>query len=129
MTDLETREFNGLRVLVVEDDFLVATALKRDLAELGCDVIGPTSTSEEACTLLKKERVEAAVLDINLTPGTSAPVARALSYQNCPFVFITGYSDVKMLPEDLRGCLVLSKPVDRYALSNVLRGMRHPTTA
>ena len=90
----------GLRVLVVEDDFDVAEAMRAELESGGCHVVGPVSTVEEACDLVKTQALDAAVLDIALSPGTSAPVARTLLYRGCPFVFVTGFSNV-----DIRNCI------------------------
>jgi DNA-binding LytR/AlgR family response regulator len=110
----------GLRVLIVEDDFLVARSLEILLAGLGCEVVGPASTAEEACQLIKSRPVDGALLDIALSPGTSAPVARALLYRDRPFVFVTGYAGIGMLPDDLRGYRVLQKPVDRETLASAV---------
>ena len=111
----------GQRVLVVEDDLLVAQSIASHLAALGCEIVGPASTSEAACALVKSKRVDAAILDINLSAGTSAPVARALAGRRTPFVFVTGYSSLKTLPDDLRGQRVLCKPVDRETLRRAMK--------
>lgn len=115
-----TGTVKGLSVLVVEDDFDVAEALRVVLAEAGCRVVGPVSTVQEACELAKTSPLDAAVLDIALSPGTSAPVARTLLYRGCPFVFVTGFSNVDMLPEELRGHRVLLKPVDGETLVSAI---------
>ncbi|HEX5689354.1 MAG TPA: response regulator, partial [Roseiflexaceae bacterium] len=114
------------RVLVVEDDALVAQAMSMHLKSLGCEVIGPAATSDDACALVKHKPVDAAILDINLSAGTSAPVARALAGRRTPFVFVTGYSNLKTLPDDLRGQRVLCKPVDKEMLGRALREMVCP---
>ncbi len=111
------------RVLVVEDDLLVAKSIGSHLESFGCEVIGPAATSDDACALLKSKPVDAAILDINLSAGTSAPVARALAGKSTPFVFVTGYSNLKTLPDDLRGQRVLCKPIDRESLARALREM------
>ena len=121
-----TRALEGLRVLVVEDDFDVAEALRAVLVSAGCDVAGPVSTVEAACDLAKNTPLDAAVLDIALSPGTSAPVARALLYRGCPFVFVTGFSNVDMLPEELRGYCVLLKPVDGETLRAAIHSLVQP---
>ncbi|MHC4416593.1 MAG: response regulator [Planctomycetota bacterium] len=123
MTTQETPGLDGLRVLVVEDDFDVAESLKAMLSALGCDVVGPASTSEEACRLVKEVPIDAAILDIALSPGTSAPVARSLLYRDCPFVFVTGFGNIDMLPEELRGYRVLLKPVDRATMSTTIHDL------
>ncbi len=120
MTSQPFAELDGLRVLVVEDDFDVAESLKVMLSVLGCHVVGPASTSDEACRLVKEGPVDVAILDIALSPGTSAPVARSLLYRGCPFVFVTGFGNIEMLPEELRGYRVLLKPVDRDTLCSTI---------
>lgn len=119
---------DGVRVLVVEDDFDVAEALRLVLATAGAEVIGPVSTVEAACELAKAQPLDAAVLDIALSPGTSAPVARTLLYRGCPFVFVTGFSNVEMLPEELRGHHVLVKPVDDRTLRAAIHMLVHRAT-
>lgn len=110
----------GLRVLVVEDEYDVAEGLRLALEQLGCEVAGPVSTAEDACEIVKSGELDAAVLDIALSPGTSAPVARALRSRDCPFVFVTGYSNLDMLPEELRGHHILLKPVDAESLGSAI---------
>ncbi len=112
----ESESIDGTRVLVVEDDFDVAESLCAALVAAGCEVVGPVSTAQEACDVVKAEPIDAAILDIALSPGTSAPVARSLLSRGCPFVFVTGFSNLEMLPEDLRGHRVLLKPVDRETI-------------
>ncbi len=122
----QQESLKGLRVLVVEDDFDVAESLRAELESGGCHVVGPVSTVEEACDLAKTQALDAAVLDIALSPGTSAPVARALLYRGCPFVFVTGFSNVDMLPEELRGYRVLLKPVDAETLRSAIHSLVQP---
>ena len=121
----QRESLKGLRVLVVEDDFDVAEALRAELESGGCHVVGPVSTVEEACDLAKTQALDAAVLDIALSPGTSAPVARTLLYRGCPFVFVTGFSNVDLLPEELRGHHLLLKPVDGQTLRAAILAAVH----
>ena len=126
MVGSSNETLSGLRILVVEDDFFVARSLGILLEALDCVVVGPASTVEEACRLVKEEEIDAAVLDIALSPGTSAPVARALQYRNRPFLFVTGYSSIGMLPDDLRGHRVLLKPVDCDTLCEAVQEIAAP---
>ena len=118
-----TAQFNDVRVLVVEDDFAVAEELRVMLNDMGCDVVGPTPTVEEACRLVENMRIDVAVLDISLSPGTSAPVARSLLEQGCPFLFVTGYLSFGELPEDLRVYPILEKPVTRSEMARAIRAL------
>ena len=85
------RKLKGLRVLVVEDEALVAFQLEDMLAELGCDVVGPASRVGQALDLLGHEQVDAAVLDVNVAGELVYPVADALAAQGLPYIFATGY--------------------------------------
>jgi DNA-binding response OmpR family regulator len=89
----ETASLDGRRILVVEDDYLVAEVLVEFLAEAGADVIGPIGWIEEAVAFLEKDsrKIDGAVLDINLHGNKSYPIADALIARSVPFVFTTGY--------------------------------------
>lgn len=106
----------GLRVLVVEDDFFIARSLTSELMRMHCEVLGPVGQAHEAVALVREEDFDLAILDINLAPGTSEPIARALQDRGTPFLFITGYGNPGVLPSDLRGHRVLHKPIDSAML-------------
>lgn len=91
-------KLKGLRVLVVEDEALVAFQLEDMLAELGCAVIGPASRVGQALDLLGRERVDAAVLDVNVAGELVYPVADALTAQGLPYIFATGYGAAGQTP-------------------------------
>jgi DNA-binding response OmpR family regulator len=84
------------RVLVVEDEALIAMALEERLREAGAEVVGPAFTAAEALRLVEAAAadggISAAVLDLRLTGGeTAIPVADALAARGVPFLFATGY--------------------------------------
>jgi CheY-like chemotaxis protein len=81
----------GRKVLVVEDEFLIASVLCDMLEDSGAVVFGPATTVAEAIRLLQENPVEAALLDMNLNGVWSDPVAEALQERRIPFVFTTGY--------------------------------------
>ena len=83
----------GRRILVVEDDYLVAQTLVEFLEDAGALVAGPFGWIEEAVAYLEShpEKLDGAVLDINLHGEKSYPVADALVSRSVPFVFATGY--------------------------------------
>ena len=111
------RDLAGMRILVVEDNFLVASALARRLASWGCEVVGPVGSVEEGRRLLASDdRVHGAILDINITGGTSAPIAQEMESRGRPFFFITGYASPQMLPETLKAHRRLQKPLDETSL-------------
>lgn len=80
------------RVLVVEDDYLLADDLRRELGRLGIAVLGPVPTVAEALDLLAgPEAPDAALLDLNLGGELVFAVADALAARGVPFAFLTGY--------------------------------------
>lgn len=81
-----------LRLLVVEDEALVAMLIEDQLIELGFEVVGPAATASQAIALCEDEKLDGAMLDVNLGGGqTSDPVAELLEEKGIPFAFVTGY--------------------------------------
>lgn len=112
------------RILVVEDEWLVAADLEDALVEAGLEVIGPAPSVGEALALLASHGpVDAAVLDVHLTRETSLPVAEALRREGVPFVFATGFTPDD-LPIEFRTQPLLTKPVDpSVLLARLHRGL------
>jgi DNA-binding response OmpR family regulator len=79
------------RILIVEDDYLIATLLAEMLETAGWHVVGPVGRLSEAVDVAAKEGFDAAVLDINLGGEAVYPVARVLDERHVPFMFLTGY--------------------------------------
>ncbi|PWC87506.1 hypothetical protein TSH100_09775 [Azospirillum sp. TSH100] len=113
------------RILVVEDEGLVAMALEQTLIAFGYDVVGPASNTRTALKLLaSEERFQGALLDVNLGDERVDPVAEALAAASIPFLFATAYSDPAALPAAFRDRPVLNKPYPperlRQALAQLL---------
>ncbi|HZT17782.1 MAG TPA: response regulator [Dongiaceae bacterium] len=85
-----------LRVLVIEDEGLVALQLQQELRDLGYRVVGPASSVETALQLIDAESIEVALLDINLRGESALPVAAALHRRGIPFAVVTGYGTERM---------------------------------
>ena len=100
---------NGLRILVVEDDYYLATDTSAVIEEAGGQVVGPFGTAEAARAALDADGADLAVLDINLGNGPVFDLARYLDLTNLPFLFATGY-DQAVLPDDLKAVVRLEKP-------------------
>lgn len=81
----------GKRILVLEDDVLLALEAAETLEEIGATVIGPAHRVESAMRMIDTDRPDAALLDVNIIGFTSAPVASRLLAENIPFVLATGY--------------------------------------
>jgi CheY-like chemotaxis protein len=114
---------NGLRVLIVEDSWQVASGLERLLKTLGADVAGPVATSAEAERLISQRIPDAAVVDIHLRKGEkSYGLIDRLHDRGIRTVVITGSSDVLVRPGKVVG--VLQKPFDEELLLAALRASR-----
>jgi len=87
-------ELAGKRILVVEDEFLVALEAANMLSELGVTVVGPAYHADKALHYAETELLDAALLDINLGANTSDQVANALRDRGVPLVFATGYGQL-----------------------------------
>jgi len=116
-----TRLLEGKRIMVVEDDYLVALALCTVLEEAGASVVGPIARALEAVRLLdhRDEHIDAAVLDVDLNGEKSYPVADALARQHIPFLFTTGYG-IDALDVPYRQYPRCQKPIDHQALFRAL---------
>ncbi|WP_103255601.1 response regulator [Tabrizicola aquatica] len=79
------------RILVVEDEFLIAAALCDMLEDASATVVGPATNVRDAMILLQEQEVDAAILDVNLNGAWSDPIAEELRMRRIPFIFTTGY--------------------------------------
>jgi CheY-like chemotaxis protein len=107
----------GYRVLIVEDEYVLAQDLSRYFRNMGAIVLGPTPDIEAAGKHL--EYADAAVLDVDLKGQKVFPVADELARRGIPFVFFTGRSDIA-IPIRFRHAGLLTKPVDTSAVFHVL---------
>jgi CheY-like chemotaxis protein len=114
-----TELLSGRRVLVVEDESLVAMLLETILEDMGCTPVGPAATVEEGLTLLESEQLDAALLDVNVAGRQVFPVAEALKARGVPFVFSTGYGEGG-LPDEWRGQATIQKPFTEAAVRDAL---------
>jgi DNA-binding NtrC family response regulator len=110
----------GRRVMIVEDELLVAMELESLLEEQGCAVVGPAPTVERALSLLERERPDAAILDVNLDGQTAIPVAAALNARGVPFLLATGYGNAQAAEPELKDAPRLDKPVSHDRLVHTL---------
>lgn len=111
MVDASAR-LQGLRVLIVEDELIIAMELERLLRSLGCVPLDAVPTVRKALRVLAAERPDVAVLDVNLQGERVTPVAETLQAKGVPFVLVTGYGSERLTEEALRDAVYLRKPVD-----------------
>ena len=112
-------ELTGKRILLVEDEYMLAADLMRFLSALGVSVVGPAGTLPSALALVQPGRLDAAILDINLHKERSYPVADALLALDVPIVFTTGYDELLMARAYV-GLPRCQKPIDKEALAKML---------
>jgi light-regulated signal transduction histidine kinase (bacteriophytochrome)/CheY-like chemotaxis protein len=108
------------RILVVEDSALLAMSVEAVVEDLGWTPVGPAARVPRAMQLLETEKIDGAVLDVDLAGTKSFPVAEALEAAGVPFLFTTGYDGAEMLPDKFKGAPVLSKPYAEAALRRML---------
>lgn len=115
-----TQPLSGRRVLIVEDESLVAMLLETILEDMGCTPVGPASTVVEGMALVTgDEPLDAALLDVNVAGTQVFPVAQALKDRGVPFVFSTGYGEGG-LPDEWRGQSTIQKPFTEVAIRDAL---------
>ena len=121
------KSLQGCKILVVEDDYLVALAVASLLEEAGAGVVGPVGWADEALSLLEdgSEPVDAAILDVDLHGQKSYAVADALARRNIRFVFTTGYGE-DSIDKRYQRHPRCQKPLDERALLRALRPAAGP---
>jgi DNA-binding NtrC family response regulator len=108
----------GKRILVVEDEALIAVMVEDMLAEMGSVVVGPAATIEKALALARSETLDGAVLDVNVRGERIDPVADVLAARGVPMLFATGYGEVRLANGET--ATVIDKP---YTQEKLARGL------
>jgi len=121
------KQVNGLapetRILLLEDQMLIAMDIESSLADRGYGAVTTTNSVREALVVLEREKPDVAILDINLGETTSLPVAEALKRLGIPFIFATGYGEGTSIPEGFAGVPIVRKPYDIAAVVAALAGV------
>ncbi len=121
----ETNALANRRILVVEDEVLIAMQIEEILLDLGCVVVGAVGRLDAALELAADQALDAAILDVNILGGLVYPVAERLSARGIPFMLASGYSNWA-LPEPLRDLPRLMKPFRRRELEDGVRSLCRP---
>jgi DNA-binding response OmpR family regulator len=103
------------RVLIVEDEWLIAEDTASRLRAAGYQVVGPVSSVAAALRLVEADTVDVALLDIQLNGETSLPIAETLLARGTPFAFVTGFGQ-RDLPAAFHDCRLLPKPASEAAI-------------
>ena len=117
----------GVRVLVVEDETLLAETLCDLLVGAGCEPVGPAASVAVALSLIEKSRIDAAILDVRLMEEMSFSVAYALRARGIPLMFLTAYQRCH-LPVDLSDEILIEKPFKAPMLIETVRRMARTDT-
>ncbi|MEL6503424.1 MAG: response regulator [Pseudomonadota bacterium] len=110
------------RILLVEDDPLIALDMEMQFEEANCKVVAKAHCSEKAVSFLDAVRPDFAVLDYNLRDGTSQAVAEKLKQMDIPFCFVTARCEAELRAQAVPDAPVLSKPFDIKAVKRVMEG-------
>lgn len=110
------------RILVVEDDLLIAMDLVDELEDAGISVAGPARTVKEALRMIELQEIDAALLDVNLQDEDSYPIATVLQQRGLPFAFLSGHA-AAALPPEFAGQQMLQKPVMPATLTSVIESL------
>jgi len=120
MTDLKTG-LEGLQILVVEDEVLVAMDIEDMLLDLKCEPVGPASTIKTALEIIHSTvKLDGVLLDMNLHGQSALPVVEELISRGVPFVLVTGYARRDEDPSAMRDAPRLNKPFAVKMLSEAL---------
>ena len=113
-------ELKGKRILLIEDELLLAWLTESLLEDLGCEVIGPVATVAAGCTYVANVEIDAAVLDIDLRRELVFPVIEDLKQRGIPFLFASSYP-TSSIPPKYRQHARIYKPIDQQDLAGGLR--------
>ncbi len=113
----------GARILIVEDEFLVAMDLEDRLKREGCGVLGPVPRETKALAVLEQSRPDAVVLDLNLDGKLPIDLANTLAARHIPFVVVTGYGNRHLDVPSLQEAPRLHKPIKTEELVHTLSGL------
>jgi DNA-binding NtrC family response regulator len=113
-------DLSGKRILIVEDEPLIALELREVMEEAALVPVGPVGRVSDALEVIRARGCDAALIDFQLGSETSTPVADALAAQGVPFAFVTGYGD-DAIPEAHRGRPLIRKP---YVVSHLVEQAR-----
>lgn len=115
-----SQPLSGRKILIVEDESLVAMLLETILEDMGCEPVGPESNVDDGLkSATETPALDAALLDVNVAGREVFPVAAALKARGVPFVFSTGYGEGG-LPEEWRGNTTIQKPFTEAAVRDAL---------
>lgn len=121
--DAVDNELAGMRILVVEDEYLVALEMQDIIQTLGGEVVGPAGRMEAAMRLAQETELDGAVVDLNMDGESTMALIALLAQRNVPVVVTTGY-DPSVLPPTVKPVAFLTKPISLVRLKAVAGQLR-----
>ena len=112
-------DLNGVTVLILEDDFYLATDIRDALSRCGAALLGPYGGEQEALRALTDQRPHCALLDINLGAGPSFELPSRLAELSIPFAFVTGY-DQSVIPARYEHVSRIEKPFEPERMPRIV---------
>jgi DNA-binding response OmpR family regulator len=122
------RALRGRRIILIEDEPLIAMDLESTLTAAGAEIVGSAGTLDNAKLLIADAQCDAALLDSNLAGHPVDELAAALTQRNIPFAFVTGYGRESM-PRGFRDAVLLKKPFNPEQLLAVMELLFYQTAA
>jgi CheY-like chemotaxis protein len=119
----ELRPFEGLRILIAEDNLFAAIELEQALIDLGCAPVGPVARVKEAMGLARQGHLDAALLDVDLRGERVFAVAEELERRGVPVIFASGYDQDEVFPAPFARHPRLPKPYSESELRQVLEAV------
>jgi DNA-binding response OmpR family regulator len=123
--ELSEAALGGVRVLVVEDEFLIAMELVALLEEAGAEIVGPCANVREALSAAGGEQFSVAILDLRLGGELASPVARELSRRGVPFIFYTGQAHSDPILAEWPHVKVMAKPASPKQIVDAIARLLH----
>jgi DNA-binding NtrC family response regulator len=109
-------DIRGRRILIAEDEAMIALDLETVLEDLGCEIIGPVANVEDLVRQFEAHHPDGALLDINLRGKQVFAVLPQLIGLGLPVIITSGYDDITLIPQDFRTLPRISKPFNQTAL-------------
>lgn len=117
---------DGARLLIVEDDFLIAVEIEALLSDAGAQIVGVCRSVKDALAVAEADELAGAILDMRVGLDSSAPVAHALKQRHIPFLFYTGQADMEPIRAEWPACKIISKPARAGAIIAAVAELLQP---
>ena len=111
---------SGRKILVVEDEWMIAEHLSMLLEDMECEVVGPVGNVADALAKAENEQIDCALVDANLNGSSSSPIVEVLVAKDMPFIMVTGYGGLELPTPAMNAASRLNKPFTAPELARAL---------